>query len=74
MDIMGPSLLSANAGNIWYDATMRVGFVVLRDPKNEESRQLSVEFLGGYWKLPMEPTDSLSAKSKGPLKGLSRTY
>jgi tetratricopeptide (TPR) repeat protein len=56
-----------------YDATMRVGFVMLRDEQNEGSQRLNVEFLGGYWKLPMDPTNSSDMRARCVSKARSST-
>jgi len=39
-----------------YDATMRIGFVLARNERNDSI--LEAQFLGGYWKLPLEPKTS----------------
>jgi len=42
-----------------YDATLRVGFVLARQPITwPDEERLSVQCLGGYWKLPAGSTES----------------
>jgi len=55
-----------------YDATMRVGFVLMRNDDGTEP-QLTAEFLGGYWKLPSEPTTSADVRARCVSKARSGT-
>jgi len=55
-----------------YDATMRVGFVLLHNDAGPDM-PLMVEFLGGYWKLPAEPITSADVHARCVSKASSGT-
>jgi len=55
-----------------YDATMRIGFVLLRSQDSADSK-FRVEFLGAYWKLPSEPMTSQDIRARCISKARSGT-
>jgi len=57
-----------------YDATMRVGFVLVHNHDEAAADpQLMAEFLGGYWKLPSEPITSDDVRARCVSKARSGT-
>jgi len=55
-----------------YDATMRIGFVLVRS-KDTADPNFRVEYLGGYWKLPAAPTSSKDGRARCVSKARSGT-